>query len=77
MSLKLFKITWSDTDWDCYKAKLIVSESEELALTNCGSFITSFPTQGPLHGELEIEFIGTPDARYKEGDIVMTDFSSG
>ena len=78
MSLKLFKISWPDADWDCYNAKLIVSESEDLALEKCGEFTTLAPcVEGPFREELEIKCIGIPDARYKEGDVVMTDFNRG
>jgi len=77
MSLKLFKITWPDANWDCYTAKLIVSESKELALKNCGNFNTLMFNEEPLEWEIDIECIGVPDEKYKEGDIVMTDYRSG
>lgn len=68
-------ITWPDHDYDTYRAKLIASQSEELAFQGRGSFGDwgGEPTQD----ELEIECIGIADPRYKEGDIVMTEYLHG
>ena len=76
MSLKLFKLTWPDADWDCYNEKLIVCEKEELAFEKSGSW-NCLGADEPSQNEIEIECIGIPDSRYKDGDIVMTDLQRG
>ena len=71
-------ITWPDNDWDTCEAKIIVSESEELALQGRGGFCGfTLTDQEPSRDELVIECIGVANPRYKEGDVVLESWKWG
>jgi hypothetical protein len=75
MSLKLFMITWPENDWDTCEAKIIASQSEELALMGRGSFSATREEASPE--DLQVECIGVAHPRYKEGDIVLESWKWG
>lgn len=68
-------ITWPDIDWDTCEAKIIVSESKELALQQRREFTIS--GEEPSPEDLQVECIGVAHPRYEEGDIVLESWKWG
>ena len=80
MSLKLYRISQTiNKDYDTFDSAVVVAESEEYAMRihPCGTEDPWSTWTWCYPEDVQVEFVGIPDERFKAGDVVCASFNAG